>query len=98
MTARAATSNSAVDTPSAWSDRATSPVTPTRAEASEALPGVFAEMPPAAVALTWDLTRPDVADRHDAAPPGAVRGIVTGRPLTGTGLAAMAAARHPAAP
>jgi hypothetical protein len=56
MTARAVTSNSAVDVPSAWSDRATSPVTPTRAEASEALPGVFAEMPHDAVALTWDLT------------------------------------------
>jgi RNA polymerase-binding transcription factor DksA len=56
MTTRAATSNSAVDAPSAWSAEATTPVTPTRPEASEALPGVFAEMPPDAVALTRDLT------------------------------------------
>jgi hypothetical protein len=31
-------------------------VTASRAEASEALSGVFAEMPPDAVALAWDLT------------------------------------------
>ncbi len=56
MTTRAATSNSAVNASSALSAPATTPVTPTRPEASEALPGVFAEIPADAVALTWDLT------------------------------------------
>jgi hypothetical protein len=56
MRTRPATSKSAVDAPSARSGRATTPVTPTRPEASEALPGVFAETSPDAVALTWDLT------------------------------------------
>jgi hypothetical protein len=56
MRTRAATSNSAVDAPSARWGRARTPVTPTHAEASEALSGGPAEIPPDVVALTWDLT------------------------------------------
>jgi len=56
MTTRAATSNSPVNASSAWSAQATTPVTPTRPQGSEASSSVSAETSRDAVALTWDLT------------------------------------------
>jgi hypothetical protein len=94
MTARAVTSNSAVDAPSAWSGQATTPVTPTRPEASQALPGVCAEMPPDGVALTWDLTvhRLHQAFARCIAPP--VTGVLDAGASQELARTRLAATRH----
>jgi hypothetical protein len=94
MRTRAATSNSAADAPSAWSGRATTPVTPTRPEGSEALPGIFASMPPDAVALTWDLTvhRLHQAFARCIAPP--VAGVLVAGVSQELARIRLAAARH----
>lgn len=94
MKTRAATFNSAVDAPSAWPGQATTPGPPTRPEASEALPGGFAEMPPDAVALTWDLTvhRLHQAFARCIAPP--VAGVLDVGASQELARIRLAAARH----
>ena len=94
MTTQAAISNSALDVPSASSDEAATTVTATGADASEALSGVFAEMPPDALALTWDLT---VHQLHQAfarciAPP--LTGVLDGGASQEMARTRLAAARH----
>jgi RNA polymerase-binding transcription factor DksA len=94
MTTRAATSNSAVDAPSAWPGQAATTVTPTRPEASEALPGGFAEMPPDAVALTWDLTVHQLHQAFARCIDPALTGVLDADASQELARTRLAAARH----
>jgi hypothetical protein len=94
MTARAATFNPAVDVTCAWSGQATTIATPTRPEASEALPGVFAEMPPDAVALTWDLTVHELHQAFARCIAPALTGVLDAGASQELARTRLAAARH----